>query len=143
MNSINIDNDLSSTLTSEDTAALHKSIADNVKFATEGDWNSFSKLFSDDVLAMPPGSPPVVGREGLLDMFAGVRILEFESELLQVTGYENIAYGNGEHSWTMLSEGADEPVSESGKWMAIWKKQSNGQWLIAVDMWNSSETPPA
>ena len=127
-----------SEISDQDRAALHETIEENVRLALAGDWQAFSELYVDDVLLMPPNAPAVKGRDEIPKMFAGVQMKEFSSQLLEASGRGDVAYGHGEHSWTMVIEGLPEPVSDSGKWLAVWQRQSDGRWLLAVDMWNSN-----
>lgn len=130
-----------SRLTTDDESVIRQTIADNVKLALAGDWESFSNLYTPDTVLMPPNSPFTVGRGSIPQMFAAVKITEFSSRLLHVDGSGDVAYGWGEHSWTMRVEGASDPIADKGKWLGIWRKQHDGRWLIAVDMWNSNATP--
>jgi uncharacterized protein (TIGR02246 family) len=124
-------------LSESDKQAFHQTITDNVRLALAGDWEAFASLYTEDLVLMPPNGPSVTGRTGIPDMFAAVTITEFSSRLTHVDGCADIAYGLGEHSWQMTIEGISEPVREAGKWVAVWRKQPDGQWLIAVDIWNS------
>ena len=42
--------------------------------------------------------------------------------------------------WSNFAPGEDGEVIETfGKYMTIWKKQEDGSWKIAVDIWNSED----
>ncbi len=125
-------------LTAADKAALHQSIADNVRFALESDWQSFALLFTDGDTLMPPNAPPSEGRESILEMFSAVTFWEFSSELVRLKGCGDVAYGRGQHSWTLHAAENAQPVSETGTWVAIWRRQEDGQWLIDLDVWTAS-----
>jgi ketosteroid isomerase-like protein len=35
-----------------------------------------------------------------------------------------------------------KPLTEPGKWVSIWKKQSDGQWRVVADTYNTDVMPP-
>ena len=41
----------------------------------------------------------------------------------------------------MSVAGDAEPVHEVGSYLALWTKDTDGSWKIAVDMWNSDRSP--
>ena len=124
-------------LTDEDVTAIKKMLADQEPLLLAGDFEGYSQLFTEDVVIMAPNAPVMKGREAWLQFFAGLTVTAFNSNLLEVDGCDDIACGRGTISITFEVEGVSEPVSDSGKWVAIWRKQPNGKWLIAVDIWNS------
>ena len=124
-------------LSDEDVAAIKKVLVDEETLLLADDWEGFSQLFAEDVVLMPPNAPTVRGREALLQMFAGFTMTEFSVSIEKVGGCGDVAFGRGIFSWTFSVEGSTEPISDSGKWAAVYKKQPDGKWLIAVDIWNS------
>jgi ketosteroid isomerase-like protein len=38
-------------------------------------------------------------------------------------------------------DGPDGPISIDGKYMTVWKKQSDGTWRVAADMFNANGSP--
>jgi ketosteroid isomerase-like protein len=124
-------------LTDEDVAAIKQMLLDEETLLLADDWEGFSQLYTEDVLLMPPNAPTVRGREALLQMFAGFTITEFSSSIEEVYGCGDIAFGRGIFSWTFSVEGSTEAMSDSGKFVGVWKKQPDGKWLVAVNIWNS------
>jgi len=121
----------------EDVAAMKKMLVEEETLLLAGDWEGFSQLYTEDVVLMPPNAPTVRGREALLQMFAGFTITEFSSSIVEVDGYGDIAFGRGIFSWTFNVEGSKEPISDSGKWAGVWKKQPDGKRLVPVNIWDS------
>jgi ketosteroid isomerase-like protein len=124
-------------LSDEDVAAIKKLLADQAPLILAGDWEGYGQLFTEDVMIMPPNTPLMKGRAVWGQMFGGATFTEFNSNLIEVHGYGDIAYGRGTVTLTFQFEGAEESISESAKWIAIFRKQPDGKWLIAVDIWNS------
>ena len=38
-------------------------------------------------------------------------------------------------------EGPEDPISIDGKYMTVWKKQSDGTWRVTADMFNANGPP--
>ena len=130
-------------LTDEDVAAMKKIIADQTPLVLAGDWEGYGQLFTEDVMIMAPNVPAMKGREVWGQMFGVATFTEFSSTLIEVDGCGDIAYGRGTVSLTFQFEGTEEPISDSAKWISIFRKQPDGKWLIAVDIWNSDLPLPA
>lgn len=103
-----------------------------------GDAESASRLYTEDALLMPPGSPQLQGRaaireawQGMID--AGVKDLEF-------TCHEAVEAGDTAIEVSALSASASgeggSPVSLVGKYIVIWKKGGDGDWYLHRDIWN-------
>jgi uncharacterized protein (TIGR02246 family) len=129
-------------ITDEDIAAIEKLIADQVPLVLAGDLEGYGQLFTEDCMIMPPNVPAMKGREVWSQMFTGATFTEFNPTLIEVHGYGDIAYGRGTVMLTFQFEGVEEPISESTKWISIFRKQPDGRWLIAVDIWNSDQPLP-
>ena len=127
-------------LSDDDRSALQQSVADMVRFTLAGDWEAVASYYSDDVTMMPPNADLSTGREALVAGYTGVTISEFSSKLVAVDGCGDVAYGRGQYSWTSSVADNPESVSESGKWVAIWRKQDDGRWLIELDINNADAT---
>jgi ketosteroid isomerase-like protein len=67
-------------------------------------------------------------------------INEFKAEPVEIEGRGDLAYARGIFSWTFrVAEG--EPFSDTGKWIAIWRRQADGSWLLSHDIWDSDRVP--
>ncbi|MFC2166204.1 YybH family protein [Acidobacteriota bacterium] len=124
-------------ISAEDVAAMKKLIADQIPLVLASDWDGYGQLFTEDVMFMPSNAPAMKGREVLGQMFGGATFTEFNPTLIEVHGYGDIAYGRGAVSMTYQFEGSEETISDTAKWIAIFLKQPDGKWLVAVDIWNS------
>jgi uncharacterized protein (TIGR02246 family) len=124
-------------LSDEDIEAIRESIKEMKRTMLTGDWDSFVQLYTEVALIMAPNAPIIKGRDAIKQMFSAFTIIEFNSELIEVDGCGEFACGRGKHSWTFEAEGMKEPASDSGKWVATWRKQPDGKWLCEIDIWNS------
>lgn len=102
--------------------------------------------WSDDVYMMPPGGLPIVGKDALRRYVAGAfAIPDFSinwvTDHVWVAKSGDLAYAIGTDTIRMSSpEG--KLVVERNKAVTVWRKEPDGSWKCAVDIWNSTGTQP-
>jgi uncharacterized protein (TIGR02246 family) len=107
------------------------------------DFATWAALFLDDAVVNPPNEPAVKGRAAIrawLEKFPP--ITEFKLNNEKVEGREDLAYVLGTYTMTITPPGAPGPVKDSGKFVTVVRKQPDGRWLGAVDMFSSDLPPP-
>ncbi len=125
-------------LSEQDVAAIKASPDAFAEAMLAGDWAAVAALFTEDAVFMPPNGPAVEGRTAIqaslepLPPFA-----QFEATIVQIDGRGNLAFVRATYSETYTVEGTPEPIHNTGKYVEIWRKQPDGKWLIAVEIWNS------
>jgi uncharacterized protein (TIGR02246 family) len=132
-----------SALTPADVAAIRDSTNVFAKAALAKDFATVAGLYTEDAVVNPPMAPAVKGRAAIrawLEKFPP--LTEFKPSIVKVEGRGDLAYVLGNMSMTMTPAGAPAPVKDSGKYVEIRRKQADGKWLIAVDIFNS-DAPPA
>jgi uncharacterized protein (TIGR02246 family) len=125
-------------LSEEDVAAIKASADVFVEAVLAGDWAAFAALYTEDAVFMPPNGPVVEGRvaiQAFLEPFPS--ITQYEATIVQIDGRGNLAFVRATYSETYIVEGTPEPIHDTGKFVEIWRKQPDGKWLIAVEIWNS------
>lgn len=128
-------------LSEADIEEIHATVAANVERALAGDADGFAALFAEDAMLLPPSADPIVGRENIRSIMTAMNVQEFTSDVVELEGRDDLAYGHGEHRWVFTVGDSEDVIDESGKWVAIWKRQPDGTWLIWRDIWNND--PPA
>ena len=68
-------------------------------------------------------------------------ISAFDFQMVALEGDGQIAYMRSTWSITVAPPGAAE-VSDSGKILTVFRKQSDGSWLTVADAWTSDLPPP-
>jgi uncharacterized protein (TIGR02246 family) len=109
-----------------------------MKAALARDFATWAALFLDDAVLNPPNEPAVKGRAAIrawLEKFPP--ITEFKLNHEKVEGREDLAYVLGTYTMTITPPGAPAPVKDSGKFVTVVRKQRDGRWLGAVDMFSS------
>lgn len=127
-------------LSEEDLAAIDQASESYKQAVLAGDWEVWAAFYTEDAVIMPTGQPAVRGRDAIRAWGeAFPTIVEWTTDRVEVDGRGDLAYVRATFSMTVEAEGEAEPVSERGKYLEIWRKQPDGSWLIAVDIYNSDE----
>jgi len=128
----------SGALSTEDISAI-KSVNEVFGgYVVAQDFESLVQLYTNDVVFMPPNGPAVHGRDNLLAWFkAFPKATHMETNVDHVEGHGDLAYVLGRYSMTIEPEGAPGPISDRGKFIEIRKRQPDGTWRMAADIFNS------
>jgi ketosteroid isomerase-like protein len=119
------------------------------RLASEGrDIERIVSFWTDEAVVLAPGLPPVVGKAALREYVEGsLRIPGFKinwvSTAVNISPDGKLAYLFGDNAVTMPGpEG--KPMTTAGRAVTIWRKEHDGEWRCAVDIWNAgpSEKPP-
>jgi ketosteroid isomerase-like protein len=97
--------------------------------------------FANDAVVVPPGQPIIKGKEALR---------KFVEESFKIPGFSirwkssdikfspdgKLAYMYGENLTTM-NDSTGNKISIPGRGYSIWRKETDGSWKCAVDIFNS------
>ncbi|MEX0692135.1 MAG: nuclear transport factor 2 family protein [Gemmatimonadales bacterium] len=123
-------------LTEADHAAIREVHVRFTRYALAGQADSLGLLYTEDAVVMPPNMPAATGRAAIVEFnrtFPPVSSVELTID--DVSGYGDLAYVRGTYRVTIAVEGS--PV-DTGKYIEIRRRQADGTWLMAVDMFNSN-----
>ena len=120
-----------------DEAALRATIKDWAAAAQAKDAARFTSFYSEDAVVMMAGAPDISGmpaiREGIGHMMSDPAFsLSFEPASVVVARSGDLAYETGPYSMTMTGP-EKKPATETGHYLAVWRKQADGTWKAAVD----------
>ncbi len=121
----------------EDHSEIELSSKKWVETYNQNDWEGLAALFTPDAIMMPPNGLAVQGREAIAKWErtneTGFRIA-FKLETIE--GREDLAYVRG-RSCVFIPDGTGGYGVDVGKFLEVRKQQSNGEWLIKADIFNS------
>jgi ketosteroid isomerase-like protein len=120
-------------LSEVDVAAVKAVVEEHVQAGIAGDWETFFSHYAEDAVVMWPNRPAIEGLEALKDVRL-FRANEYEIIAVEVDGRGDLAFVRGAFSMLLDYEGA---VRNEGKLVWILRRQSDGSWLIAVNISNS------
>jgi ketosteroid isomerase-like protein len=138
--------------TENDVAAINAAQDRELAMAATGNADSMATVVTSDAELMPPNEPAVHGLDAVKKwaetMFSQASVSgRYTSSDVTVSGDLAVARFTGELTITPKAGGA--PVTERIKGIHVMKRQPDGSWKIAQDVWNSdapavaASLPPA
>jgi ketosteroid isomerase-like protein len=110
------------------------------------DCNAMVANAASDAVIEPPNSASASGIDGIRNwctpMFTQMKTkaLDVSSKDMDVSSH--IAVDRGEYDWTLAPAKGGADVKSKGRYITIWKRQSDGSWKWTRLIWNSSEPMP-
>jgi uncharacterized protein (TIGR02246 family) len=106
-----------------------------------GDTTGVAATYTEDAMLFPPNAPAVQGRAAIAHFLGQFpKITAFDISLKEVEGHGNLAYTRGTYEVKLIPPGAKSPIKDTGKFMEIRRKESDGSWLVLRDIWNSDHS---
>jgi len=126
--------------------ALKNADADWSKAAAAQDVDKTVSYYAADALVLPPNGTAITDRVAIRNAWKEMITAPgfsggWTATKVEVAKSGEIGYVSG--TWEFKSNGPDgKATSDHGKFVEVWKKQSNGPWKCAVDIWNSDVPLP-
>lgn len=131
--------------TSEDVATLTKLDDDWSKALAAKDVEKTVSYYADDALMMPPNIPTLTGKDSIRTLWKS--LLEapgfaggWKATKVEVARSGDLAYVSGNYELTGMND-RGESMTDKGKYLAVWKKQPDGGWKCAANMFHSDMSP--
>ncbi len=110
-----------------------------VEAYNRGDLAALVDIYTEDAKILPPNQEMVSGKRAIQEfwktaMNMGVRRINLEPAEVDYDG--NVGYERGVSTVTIQPEGGRE-MTQRGKYLVALKRQADGSWKVAVDIWNS------
>ncbi len=120
-----------------DANAIRQSVKDFTTSMLAGQWDTWTGLLTDDVAFLPPNGTIVSGKAAVRAFGeAFPKLTAFTAEAVDIAGSGDVAYTRGTYALTANPAGAP-PMQDKGKWLGIYRKQTDGSWKLSYDVWNS------
>lgn len=128
-----------------DVAAIRTFHAEWIAAETSGELESFMALWSDDGVMMPPNAPTLIGKDAMREWlrdFYNQFTATIETVIDEIVVAGDWAYVR----WTTIAytttpKDGGMPITVSGKALWILKRQTDGNWKLAYDIWNDDKPP--
>jgi ketosteroid isomerase-like protein len=126
-------------------ARLLQRDAEWARVAREGrDIDRILSYWTDDAVLLPPAVPAIVGK---------IALRQYVESSLQIPGFQmtwssadvvlspdgNLAYMFSKNAVTVNGQDG-APVTMKGRAVTIWRREPDGDWRCAVDIWNAEPT---
>jgi len=123
--------------------AVNKAYAE---VALTGDAAAAASYYDENAVILVSNMPMVKGRAGIEKMMAGWmqsgwKMKEFTNTTTSVEGAGDFAIQLGRYFQTFEMDG--KVMADTGKFVTVWRKQVDGSWKIAYDIWNTDIPDPA
>jgi ketosteroid isomerase-like protein len=110
--------------------------------AAEGrDVERILSYWTEDAVVLPPGLPAVAGKAALRQYVEGsMRIpgfrITWESKDVTLSPDGQLAYMFSRNAVTVNAPDGT-PITTEGRAVTIWRREPDGEWRCAVDVWNA------
>jgi len=132
----------------KDEAGIRELLARYAELFIAHDAEAWMALWDEEGVQLPPNDSMHVGKEAIRGANASFvadssRSFGFEITTQEVLLFDG-TYGlaRGLYSLSATPGNGGQPVVTDGKFMSVFRKQSDGRWLFFRDCFNSN-TPPA
>jgi uncharacterized protein (TIGR02246 family) len=106
----------------------------------QGDAEGCMALWDDAATQMPPDSPMVKGKDAIRDGFRGsfqrVTYERFDIHQKEMQHAGGFGFALGNYTYAFSRRGNAEKATREGKYLTIYRRQSDGSWKIYVDCFN-------
>jgi uncharacterized protein (TIGR02246 family) len=111
------------------------------------DCNALLPLLAEDVVFAPPNMPTATGHGGVRTWCEPI-FKEVKTTAVTVSDRDVIVTGDwaiehGNYDWTVAPLAGGTEQREQGRFVAIYRRQPDGSWKLARDIWNSSLPLPS
>jgi ketosteroid isomerase-like protein len=128
-------------LAEADRAAIQKATEDaQAHFnAQPADFRAHANgQYTADAVFMPPNMAEIKGADNIGNWMASYpAINNTKFTIVDLDGSGDLAYVHGTYEMDVTPPGMTVAMHDKGKYVEIWKKQSDGSWKIVRDIFNS------
>jgi ketosteroid isomerase-like protein len=115
--------------------------------ATSKDIEGALAFYAKDAVVMPPNEPMAMSPEAIRKSFTAFMSapglsMSWEPTKAGVGHSGDLGYTLGTYQLSMTGPDG-RPISDSGKYLTIWRKQGDGTWKVEADMFNTDTALPA
>jgi ketosteroid isomerase-like protein len=133
-------------LAAADLAAIRANDSAFASAAEAGNAAGVAATYVPDAQLMPPNAPSIKGRAAIEKFWGGLLgayQLEFHVAADEIEGRGDLAYSRGHYTLdgAPKAKGAT-PMHDEGKFLEILRRQPDGGWRYAVDMYSSDLPAP-
>lgn len=109
--------------------------------------DSLLALMADDVVLMPPNEPVLKGKEAVRVWYDQL-LTQLRTSDLRITDREVLIGGEwatelAGFQWSLVPVGGGPATTDRGSYVQVWRREPDGRWLFARELWNSTSPPEA
>src|SRR6266567_3849851 len=97
--------------------------------------------YAESAVVMPPNASAATTKEAIRSAWKEMlttpgAAISWKATKVEVAKSGDLAYVSGTYEETM-TDASGKPVNDHGKYVEIFKKQTDGAWKVVADIWNS------
>jgi uncharacterized protein (TIGR02246 family) len=117
------------------------------KAAESRDVDKLVSFCADDAVVLPAHAAIATTKDSIRNIFQRLLsipgiALSWKPTKVTVARSGDLAYSSGTYEMSAPDD-SGKSVTDHGKYVAVWKKQADGNWKVAVDIWNTDLPLPA
>jgi ketosteroid isomerase-like protein len=129
-----------------DSAVLIKADQDFDAATAARGQEGFTSFIASDMTTIQPDEAIVSGKDGFVEGWKPVfstpgLAVRWHPQLVRISGDATLGFTVGSYTTTRTENGSARTVG-SGKYITIWRKQTDGSWKVTFDS-GVHDTPPA
>jgi ketosteroid isomerase-like protein len=129
----------------DDAEAIRRSNNFYAEMLVAGDVDALMTLYDENAVLFPPNESPLNGKAAIRAsweaFFADWDTMEARSVIDEIMVFGDWAYGHGHYRGRSRSIADGGVVLEALKFSGMWRRKSDGSWVIARDMFNMDAAP--
>ncbi len=119
-----------------DEKAVRDADAEWSRVAGAKDLDKTVSFYADDAMVLPPNQPMVTSKTGIRNLWKGfldsLTDISWKTTRVEMAKSGDVGYLIGTYAMT-----TKDGTKDTGKYCEVWKKQADGKWKVAVDMFSS------
>ena len=128
----------------EDRAAINKLLRENITALNARDLSALVGYYAEDAIQFPPNSPALTGRAAIRSTLeSGLKGVKVTAtiEVVEVFTAERWAFARCTYRMVTTPQGGGQPITVTGNWLNILRRQPDDSWRITRSSWSSEEQP--
>jgi uncharacterized protein (TIGR02246 family) len=126
-----------------DEAAIRAASQEWSNAASNRDLEKAVSFYAEDATYNPPGAPLAAGKDAIRKVWTNVVAipggnLRWVTSKVEVARSGDLAYDTGAYTLTK-NDASGKPVTATGKYVVVWKKQADGKWKVIEDIDNPDQ----
>jgi uncharacterized protein (TIGR02246 family) len=128
---------------SSEESAIRETISAWSQAAGAKDLNKCVSFYTDDASVLPPTAPIATGKDQIRAVWSKLisnsdYSLSWRPTKIEVAQSADLAFEIGTFDLTIADQTGKSSASR-GKYVIAWKKQANGEWKAAADIFNTDK----
>ena len=122
-----------------DEDALNALVADFMVALNTGDADAMAALYTSDAVRMQPDGLPISGRETIrqnISQFFETGSLDVQLQVEETVFSGELAYVMGTFALGVIPNDGSPRTDTLGNWMRLMRREPDGSWLVAYELWN-------